>query len=119
LIIFLLISLALAATVDILRRRAQHYGGLALSTSADNFSGVANASYLFLPSIVAIIYGLAFGWIDLDAKRMQPWIALSRRGGAMVEDSLLLDYPFEFTVAVPFKAARRRSVVCTLLLMLY
>ncbi|KAI1323754.1 hypothetical protein F5Y16DRAFT_424670 [Xylariaceae sp. FL0255] len=105
---FASLSLLLAATIELARQRAQKDGGLALSTTDDAISEPTIVAFLYIPSLIFILYCLLFDWIDLDVKRLQPWVALSQPGGATAEDSVLLEYPFDFIAAVPFKAARRR-----------
>lgn len=39
---------------------------------------------------------------------MEPYYQLCSPGGALAEDSLLLQYPFDFIILVPFEAARRK-----------
>jgi hypothetical protein len=51
---------------------------------------------------------MAWSWIDLDTKRLEPWFNLSNADGALASDSLLLQYPFEFLAFVPITAARRK-----------
>lgn len=108
LILITIITLVLAAVIEHLSRRSQRNGGLALSDSADDISTLATFNYLYLPTIIAVLYSLFWAFIDLDTKRLQPFIELSRDGGASAHNSLLLDYPFEFVVWVPMKALRRR-----------
>ncbi|KAF6817267.1 hypothetical protein CSOJ01_02449, partial [Colletotrichum sojae] len=76
--------------------KSQRNGGLALSASADSFSTFVRFCYLFLPTIVAVIYSLLWSWIDLDVKRIQPWLEMSRPAGATAESSIFLDYPYDF-----------------------
>jgi len=47
-------------------------------------------------------------WVDLDAKRLEPWFQLSKDAGAKASDSLLLQYPFDFLPIIPILAFRRR-----------
>lgn len=49
-----------------------------------------------------------WNWIDLDIKRLEPYYQLCSPHGALAEDSLLLQYPFDFIILVPFEAARRK-----------
>lgn len=70
-------------------------------------------SYLYVPTIVAVLYSLIWSWIDLDAKRMQPWFELSKEEGVTAEMSLFLDYPYDFVATVPFKAAKKRYGLLT------
>lgn len=102
------ISLGLAGVLEFLAQKSQRQGGLALSSSEDDISESVNIAYLYMPTTVAVLYSLLWTWIDLDVRRMQPWFELSRPHGANAEQSLLLNYPFEFLAFVPFKAWKQR-----------
>lgn len=102
------ISLGLAGVLEYLAQRSQREGGLALSSSEDDIPESVNIAYLYMPTTVAVLYSLLWTWIDLDVRRMQPWFELSRPHGANAEQSLLLNYPFEFLAFVPFKAWKQR-----------
>ncbi|KAI9779104.1 MAG: hypothetical protein M1835_004766 [Candelina submexicana] len=58
---------------------------------------------------------MLWSWIDLDAKRLEPYFQLSKPEGASASDSILLHYPFDFIAFVPLKAARRRQVISVML----
>lgn len=105
---FAIISLLLAAIIEVLAQQSQIAGGLALSSSPDDFPTYVSFSYLFLPTIIAVIYSLFWSWVDLDAKRLQAWFELSKDEGATARDSLLLSYPYDFVGFVPFTSLRRR-----------
>ncbi|OBT67469.1 hypothetical protein VE03_03067 [Pseudogymnoascus sp. 23342-1-I1] len=83
-------------------------GGLAFAATVDDISTIATVSYLYLPTVIAVFYSIMWSWVDLDSKRLEPWFQLSRPGGATAEDSILLQYPFDFMPFVPIRAARRR-----------
>ena len=102
------LTLLLAATIEILAQRSASHGGLALSPSLDEIPRYAMWSYLYAPTVVAVLYSLIWSWVDLDVKRMQPWFELSKEGGATAEGSLFLDYPFDFVAVAPLKAFKRR-----------
>lgn len=108
LVTFALVSVLLAVLIEVLAQQSQRAGGLSLVEDADSLPTGVAFGYLYLPTIVAVIYNLAWNWIDLDVKRMQPWLELSRPQGATGHNSLFLDYPFDFVAFVPFKAAKRR-----------
>lgn len=101
-------SLLLAAILEILAQESLRAGGLAMTSSPDDFSVYVTFGYLFLPTIIAVIYSLFWSWVDLDAKRMQPWFEMSREGGAVAKQSVLLAYPYDFVGTVPFTALKRR-----------
>lgn len=50
-----------------------------------------------------MLYSLLWMRIDLDERRMQPWIELSRPHGANAEKPFLLSYPSEFLAFVPIE----------------
>ncbi|KAJ0168155.1 hypothetical protein CTA2_9293 [Colletotrichum tanaceti] len=105
---FAFVSFLLAVIIEVLAYQTRVKGGLALSRSADDIPALANFCYLFLPTIVAVIYSLLWSWIDLDVKRMQPWLEMSRPEGATAARSIFLDYPYDFIAFVPLRAAKRR-----------
>jgi hypothetical protein len=63
--------------------------------------------YLYLPTIIAVIFSILIVWIDNDARIFEPCRQMSRSGGVSGKDSLLLHYPFDFVLFVPFAACRR------------
>ncbi|KFY15096.1 hypothetical protein V492_02234 [Pseudogymnoascus sp. VKM F-4246] len=83
-------------------------GGLAFAATVDDISTIATVSYLYLPTVIAVLYGMVWNWVDLDSKRLEAWFQLSKPEGASAEDSLLLQYPFDFLPFVPIRAARRK-----------
>ncbi|KAK1977635.1 LOW QUALITY PROTEIN: hypothetical protein LZ30DRAFT_762988 [Colletotrichum cereale] len=105
---FAFASFLLAIIIEVLAYQSRVKGGLALSKSADDIPPFANFCYLFLPTIIAVIYSLLWSWIDLDVKRMQPWLEMSKPEGATADHSIFLDYPYDFIAFVPMKAAKRR-----------
>ncbi|KAM6512544.1 hypothetical protein FSOLCH5_010256 [Fusarium solani] len=102
------LTLLLAAAVETIAQRSAAQGGLALSPTLDDLPGYAKFSYLYVPTIIAVLYSIIWSWIDLDVKRMQPWFELSKSEGTTGENSLFLDYQYDFVALVPFKAAKRK-----------
>ena len=98
----------MAAGIETLAQRSMAEGGLALSPTLEDIPTYAMLSYLYAPTVVAVLYSLIWSWVDLDVKRMQPWFELSKPEGAKAEDSLFLDYPYDFVALVPFKAAKKK-----------
>lgn len=105
-----LVTIALIAGLEVLYHRStgKNGGGLAFAATIDELSTLDMASYLYLPTTLAVVYAMVWAWVDLDVKRLEPWFQLSQSQGAVAEDSLLLSYPFDFLAFVPFAAARRR-----------
>ncbi|KAK1965932.1 hypothetical protein LY78DRAFT_74994 [Colletotrichum sublineola] len=104
---FAFASVVLAIIIEVLAYQSRVKGGLALSKSVDDIPDFARFCYMFLPTIVAVIYSLLWSWIDLDIKRIQPWLEMSKPEGATAARSVFLDYPYDFIAFVPLKAAKR------------
>jgi hypothetical protein len=107
---FIIISLSLIAILEVLYHfsKGDNGGGLAFGATVGDLSATASFSYLYLPTVLAVVYSMLWNWIDLDAKRLEPWFQLSGYNGATATNSLLLHYPFEFLAFVPIRALRRR-----------
>jgi len=107
---FVTISLSLIAILEVLHHfsNGDSGGGLSFGATVNDLSAMASFSYLYLPTVLAVMYSMLWNWIDLDAKRLEPWFQLSRNNGATAADSLLLHYPFEFLAFAPIRALRRR-----------
>ncbi|CAK4033135.1 Hypothetical predicted protein [Lecanosticta acicola] len=65
-------------------------------------------SYLYLPTVVSVIYSFLWTWVDLDVKRLEPYFQLSKHKAAAGADSILLSYPLEFLVTIPLNAFKRK-----------
>ncbi|KAL3594684.1 hypothetical protein FPOAC2_09001 [Fusarium poae] len=102
------LTILLAIAVETLAQRSASQGGLALSPSLEDIPEYAKFGYLYVPTIIAVLYSMIWSWIDLDVKRMQPWFEMSKRDGATAENSLFLDYQYDFVALVPFKAAKQK-----------
>ncbi|KAG9689524.1 hypothetical protein KCU95_g9615, partial [Aureobasidium melanogenum] len=104
----LLATCALIVILQWLLYTSQTAGGVIFAPSINDLPLSKTFGYLYAPTIIAVVYGLLWSWIDLDIKRMEPYYQLCSTGGALAEDSLLLQYPFDFVALVPFQAARRK-----------
>jgi len=71
-------------------------------TGADGFSA-SNFLYSFIPALIGNFLFLSLLSLDYSLRVLQPYIALSSKGGATAEASLLVDYacrlPFSVTLA--------------------
>lgn len=105
------VTLVLIAGLELLSQISMNNGnggGLVFAKTVDDIPMGYTFVYLYLPTVVAVIYSMTWSWIDLDTKRLEPWFQLSKPEGATAEHSILLQYPFDFLPLVPIKAARRR-----------
>ncbi|KAJ2994271.1 hypothetical protein NUW58_g1602 [Xylaria curta] len=104
----IIISLLLVACIEMLAQKGAKEGGLSLSESIDSIPQISFLASSYLPTFLALSYCLIWSWVDLDSKRIQPWLELSKEGGSTAQSSLFLDYSSEFLAFTPFRAARRR-----------
>ncbi|KAK7430363.1 hypothetical protein QQZ08_003111 [Neonectria magnoliae] len=74
-----ILTLLLAGAIETLAQRSKAQGDLALSPSLDDIPEYAKLSYLYVPNICA-----------------------------KAEDSIILDYQYDFVASVPFKAAKKK-----------
>ena len=101
-------SLCVIGLLEHLSRQSQKNRALVFVRLDGGFPGGLLFAYLYLPTIVAVCYGVLWGWVDLDTKRLEPFFQLSKPGGVRAEDSILLHYPFDFLPLAPIRAARRK-----------
>jgi hypothetical protein len=101
----------LAVVLGILQWQNTRHGALFFASTANGFTISEDFLYRYLPTLIVVLYGVAWSWIDLDVMRLEPWYQLAQSGGASADSSLLLQYPADFLPLVPFKAAKLRSVV--------
>ncbi|KAF1935402.1 hypothetical protein EJ02DRAFT_428471 [Clathrospora elynae] len=99
---------AFISALQVLLVRSQKDGGIIFATTADDIALGQSFSYLYLPTIIALVFSVFWNWMDLQIKRVEPYYQLSKPDGAWGKDSLLLSYPFDFLPFVPLSAFRNR-----------
>ncbi|THW14865.1 hypothetical protein D6D24_05255 [Aureobasidium pullulans] len=104
----ILASGALIVVLQIYLDRSNRDSGIIFAPNIDDLSLDRKFPYLYLPTIVSLVLSFIWTWLDLDVRRLQPFIELSKEEGARGDDSLLLHYPFDFVAFVPFTSAKRR-----------
>lgn len=58
----------------------------------------------FAPTLLAVIYGVLWQFIDFEVRRLEAFYQLSKEGGAVASESLNIDYVTSINVYRPFKA---------------
>lgn len=108
-----LVTVAIIAALEYLHYVSKGFnaGGVAFASSPDVVTSTTTFLYLYLPTLLAVLYAMVWSWVNLDFKRLEPWFRLSTPDGATAEDSILLHYPFDFGPFVPFKSAHRGYVI--------
>lgn len=101
----LVAGLLMTATELLIRSNARN-GGIFLS--GQDIPTHVVFLYLFLPTGTAVILSLLWSWIDLDARRLEPYFQLSKPQGQKCKHTLELHYPFDFIAWASFKAFKNR-----------
>ncbi|KAI9810899.1 MAG: hypothetical protein M1827_005758 [Pycnora praestabilis] len=63
----------------------------------------------YLPTIIAVSYGLLWQIIEFEVKRLEPYYQLSKPTGALAKESLNLDYLTFYKLLAPFKALKYKQ----------
>ena len=63
----------------------------------------------YLPTIVAVTFGVMWQIVDYEVKRLEPYYQLSRPEGALAIGSLNRDYLTAWSITAPFKALKYRQ----------
>lgn len=103
-----LVSAGIITVLHIFLLRSNKHEGIIFAPDVNQLPIGQTFCYLYLPTILALLLGFAWTWIDLDVKRLQPFWQLSRKGGAKGKESVFLTYPFDFVCFVPYIALRKR-----------
>ena len=100
--------IVLLVLLEVLSHKNARDGGIMFAKNGGSLGPGQEFTYLYLPTIIAVIGSMIWSWIDLDVKRLESFFQLSKPGGASGSDSVLLSYPVDFLAFVPITAARRR-----------
>lgn len=100
--------LVMIALLQSLLMQSEKNSGLVFTRDLDKLPFGISFAYLYLLTLLAVLYSIFWAWIDLDARRLEPYYQLSKPGGSLGEDSILLHYPFDFIASVPIAAVKNR-----------
>lgn len=100
-------STGLVVVLQLLLIQSQRNGGIIFAMNVNSVPLSTSFPYLYLPTIIAVAYGFLWNWIDLDVRRIEPFLQLSKKEGATGSESLLLHYPVDFLASVPIKAMKK------------
>jgi hypothetical protein len=102
------LSVFFIVILQILLLRSQRDNGILFAPNINDLPLSQTFYFLYLPTVLSIIYGFVWTWIDLDVRRLEPFYQLARPDGATGRESLLLHYPVDFLASVPLKAVKLR-----------
>jgi hypothetical protein len=113
----IIFSVTLAAAQEYLYRR----GPLYEFDSPNELNTWEYFSFKYLPTLIAVTFGVLWQITDFEVKRLEAYYQLSKEGGALAAESINVDYITFFNFLRPVKALRLRhyavavSSVATLL----
>lgn len=115
-----LITLALIIGIIFLLLASQHNQGALFAQDINELPLNRSVAYLYLPTLVSVLYSFLWTWVILDIKRLEPYFQLSKPGGATGSSSLLFGYPLQFLLTLPFLAYKHKhwSVFATAVAMM-
>jgi hypothetical protein len=101
------LSSVLIAILQLLLIQSTRDGGILFAKDVNSMPLASTFSYTYLPTIIAVIYAFLWNWIDLDIRRIEPFLQMAKDDGATGTNSLLLHYPVDFLASVPIKAVKQ------------
>lgn len=105
----IILSLTLAGCSEVLYQSSAEEGHLIQFTKPTEIEGIQYFSIKFLPTLLAVIFGVLWEICDFEVKRLEPYFQLSRENGATGAETLNVDYITSYRFLVPFDALRRRQ----------
>lgn len=108
------VSITLAAAQEFLYQKSRSLAsqsppsGLFQFTNAQDLDDWDYFSFKYLPTIIAVTYGILWQVTDYEVKRLEPFHRLSREDGALAAESINIDYITIFNIFRPFRALRYR-----------
>lgn len=93
--------------IEILLWISDTHGALVYADPDTELSLQAMSFCKYLPSLLAVLFGLLWAIPDHHYRRLEPYYQMSKPGGATAEDSLLVDYSYTSRLLVPFIAFER------------
>ncbi|KAI9874731.1 MAG: hypothetical protein M1830_009346 [Pleopsidium flavum] len=72
----ILITIAIVIILGLLLWKTRRDGGILFAQKIDDLPAGYSFAYLYLPTIVAVMYSILWSWIDLDVKRLEPFFQL-------------------------------------------
>ncbi|CZT02829.1 uncharacterized protein RAG0_09829 [Rhynchosporium agropyri] len=95
-------------TISVILAAAQEYlfqkGALYTFASASKLSTWSYFTFKYLPTLVAVSFGVLWQVTDFEVKRLEAYYQLSRQGGALAAESINVDYITFFNFLRPIRA---------------
>ncbi|KAK0752485.1 hypothetical protein B0T18DRAFT_404954 [Schizothecium vesticola] len=105
LLFLIVLSLVLGGTQEALYHVSEKQALFTFHTPAE-IPTSAYFAFKFLPTIIAVSYGVLWQVTDFEVKRLEAFYQLSKEGGARAAESFNIDYITYFSFLRPFRAFR-------------
>lgn len=66
-------TLGIIGILEYLQQFSDANNGILLASSRDTVPTTLTFLYLYLPTLIAVLYSTWWSWVDLDVKRLEPW----------------------------------------------
>ncbi|CAG8978188.1 hypothetical protein HYALB_00011423 [Hymenoscyphus albidus] len=103
----IVVSVLLAVVQEVLYRKSAKEP-LFSFVDASHLANWDYFTFKYMPTIVAVTFGILWQFTDFEVKRLEPFYQLSTEGGALAAESLNVDYITFFDFFRPLKALRLR-----------
>lgn len=101
----IIISLVLAGAQEYLYQTSTHHALYSFNRASELNTGDYFV-FRYLPTIVAVSYGVLWQVTDFEVKRLEAYYQLAKEGGALAAESINVDYLTFFTFLRPLRALR-------------
>lgn len=105
----IILSFILAGCSEILYQSSLKKGHLIMFNKPTEIEGIEYFSIKFLPTLLAVAFGVLWEITDSEVKRLEAYFQLSRENGATGAETLNVDYITSYRFLVPLDALRRRQ----------
>lgn len=102
----IVVSVTLGVYQEYLYQRSAREGGLFKFHNPKEINTWDYFSFKYLPSIIAVAYGILWQLADFEVKRLEAYYQLSKPHGALAAESISVDYVTLFDIFRPFVALR-------------
>lgn len=105
LLILIILSIGLAIVVEHLFRSYSKTPLLKFHSPNDVDPGLY-FTIKFAPTLLAVIYGVLWQFLDFEVRRLEAYYQLSKEGGALAAESINVDYVTSFSFFRPIRALK-------------
>jgi hypothetical protein len=111
--VLVFLSVALAVGQEILLQRSLKEPLMRFHKPSD-VPGIEYFAVKFVPTLVAVLYGVLWQVVDFEVKRLEAYYQLSKKEGALAAESINVDYVTSFNFLRPFHALKMKHYAVTI-----